>query len=64
MNIFRRLFCKHDFTFMRNLYGDQIIEWNYSRSVWRCSKCGRVEGRAELLSPSPAGAASQDGAPS
>lgn len=37
-----RLRCQHDLVFVRNLYGDQIIEWGYKRSVWRCSKCSKV----------------------
>lgn len=42
--------CSHagSFVFIRNLYGDQIIEWGMKRSVWRCAKCGRLQGRDEL----------------
>lgn len=45
------LFCAHDFVFLRNLYGDQINDWSTTvlvRSVWRCSKCGKLQGRGEL----------------
>jgi hypothetical protein len=48
VNWIKRLFCTHAFEFVRNLYGDQIIEWNWKRSVWRCSKCGKLEGRDTL----------------
>ena len=44
----KRLFCTHNFEFVRNLYGDQIIEWGYKRSVWKCSKCGKLTGRDAL----------------
>lgn len=32
--------CKHDPVFIRNLYGDEIIEHDYKRSLWGCRKCG------------------------
>lgn len=40
--------CQHDLVFVRNLYGDQIIEWGYKRSVWRCSKCSKVVAQDRL----------------
>lgn len=43
-----RLFCAHNFAFSHNLYGDQIIEWGYKRSVWKCSKCEKLAGRDAL----------------
>jgi len=49
MNWLKRLFCKHQFAWVRNLYGDQIIEWGYKRSVWKCDHCGKLEGRDELV---------------
>lgn len=48
MNFFKRLFCRHHFAHVRNLYGDQIVAWGYKRSVWRCDKCGKSEGRDAL----------------
>lgn len=48
MNFLRRLFCRHNFEFVRNLYGDQIIGWGYKRSVWKCSHCGKLQGRDDL----------------
>lgn len=39
----KRLFCAHDFIFVRNIYGDEILEHGYKRSVWKCKHCGRVK---------------------
>ena len=40
---FKRLFCKHyEVTFVRNIYGDEIIEWGYKRSLRKCNKCGAI----------------------
>ena len=37
----KSLFCKHErTTFVRNIYGDEIIHRGWKRSEWRCSKCG------------------------
>lgn len=49
MSLLKRLFCKHSFEFLRNLYGDQIIEWGYQRSVWKCTRCGKLQGRPPLV---------------
>lgn len=51
MNFLQRLFCRHNFEFVRNLYGDQIIGWGYKRSVWKCSHCGKQQGRDKLHEP-------------
>lgn len=40
---FRPLFCKHDYKFVRSLHGDEVILHGWRRSVWRCSKCGKVK---------------------
>ena len=48
MILLKRLFCRHDWRHHSNLYGDQIIEWGYKRSVWRCAKCGLLQGRDQL----------------
>ena len=40
MNILKRLFCRHDYKFVRN------IEWK--RSLWMCPKCGRFQYRNEI----------------
>lgn len=44
----KRLFCRHQFKFIRNLYGDEIVDWDYKRSTWHCVKCGKVEARDSL----------------
>lgn len=44
----KRLFCRHTIVFIRNLYGDEIIEYGYKRSLWRCTKCGHVVAKDEL----------------
>ena len=45
----KRLFCKHDkLFFIRNVYGDEIIDLGYSRSVWKCEKCGKIIYKGEL----------------
>ena len=37
----KRLFCKHyKVVFVRDIWGDEIIEWGYKRSLWKCVKCG------------------------
>lgn len=38
-----RLFCSHEMAFVRNIYGDEIMEWAWNRSIWRCVKCGKVK---------------------
>lgn len=48
MSFIKRLFCKHELEFARNVYGDEIIEWGYKRSIWVCRKCGRVTAKSEL----------------
>lgn len=40
IHIIKRIFCKHDLTFVRNIYGDEIIACGYKRSLWQCKKCG------------------------
>jgi hypothetical protein len=41
MNLLKRLLCKHDFEFVRNIYGDEINHVGGRRSWWRCRKCGK-----------------------
>jgi hypothetical protein len=41
-------FCKHSFEFMFNLFGDQINEWGGKRSVWKCTRCGKLRARDGL----------------
>lgn len=33
--------CQHkELDFVRNLYGDEIVEYGWKRSIWQCKKCG------------------------
>lgn len=41
--MFKRLFCKHDFTLIRTIHGDEIIRSGWKRSIWKCSKCGKTK---------------------
>lgn len=47
MNFFKRLFCKHDFIFIRKTSGD---ENNYAldrggRNIYKCIHCGKLDYR-------------------
>lgn len=44
----RSLLCKHNYIFMRNIYGDEIIHSGYKRSIWTCSACGKLKFRDAL----------------
>ena len=46
--MFKKLFCKHEYEFVRNIYGDEINECSGYRSVWKCSKCGKYQYRYDL----------------
>lgn len=48
MGFLKRLFCRHELEFVRNIYGDEIIERGWKRSLWRCQKCGAVVEKDEL----------------
>ena len=52
MNLFKRLFCKHKYEFVRNIHGDEINWRGGKRSIWKCKKCGRTQYRNELY-PKP-----------
>lgn len=51
MSWFKRFFHTHRFEFVRNIYGDEIIERGWMRSIWRCSVCGKTKDRDELHKP-------------
>jgi len=52
MNWLKRLFCKHyKVIFVRNIYGDEIIEYGYKRSIWKCDKCGAIVPSDHLAHP-------------
>lgn len=42
MSIVKRLFCRHEWEFVRNIYGDEINAAGGNRSWWRCRKCGKL----------------------
>ena len=42
MDNIKRLFCKHEYEFERNIYGDEINHVGGCRSWWRCKKCGKL----------------------
>ena len=48
MKLFKSLFCKHDYKFVRNIYGDEINHRGGKRSLWQCKKCGNLEYRDYL----------------
>ena len=48
MSDLKRLFCKHDWQWCRNIYGDEINHAGGRRSVWRCPKCGARQLRDQL----------------
>lgn len=52
MKFIKRLFCKHEYEFVRNIYGDEINMVNGRRSWWRCKKCGKWTP-FEHLQPEP-----------
>jgi hypothetical protein len=39
----KSLFCNHTYSFVRNIYGDEIIHRNFKRSEWKCDKCGKIK---------------------
>lgn len=47
--ILKMIFCKHNFVFDHNVYGDQIMFPSFHRSEWRCTKCGLWQLREELV---------------
>lgn len=52
MNIIKRLFCNHEWQFVRNIYGDEINHVGGYRSWWSCTKCGaRALGQHLYLEP-------------
>lgn len=55
MKFIKRLFCKHKgkLTFIRNIYGDEIMHSNYNRSVWSCDECYWIVLKPELNDPEP-----------
>lgn len=48
MKFLKRLLCRHRLEFVRNIYGDEIIDRGGKRSLWRCARCGKTSVRDEL----------------
>lgn len=39
----KMLLCNHSsYSFIRNIYGDEIREKGYMRSMWRCNHCNMI----------------------
>ncbi len=49
MGFIKRMFCKHEYEFIRNIYGDEINHLDGKRSWWRCRKCGKWVARRALM---------------
>lgn len=47
--LLKMLFCKHEFEFDSNEYGDPIMYGGFHRSNWYCTKCGMWQGREYLV---------------
>jgi hypothetical protein len=44
-----RVFCNHDYLWVRNVYGDEIyMTGKFKRSWWKCNKCGKWQLREQL----------------
>ena len=41
--VLKSLFCKHEYIFVRNIYGDEIIHRGFKRSEWKCDECGKIK---------------------
>jgi len=37
----KRLMCHHDYSRIKTIHGDRIIHMGYTRSIWKCGKCGK-----------------------
>lgn len=48
MKWIKRLFCKHTYLWVRNIYGDEINAMNGKRSWWRCTRCGKWKAKNKL----------------
>jgi hypothetical protein len=49
MGFVRQLFCRHRWTWVRNIHGDEINLRGGKRSVWWCHKCHKEEFREQLV---------------
>lgn len=47
--LIKRLFCIHNWNWIRNVYGDETyMTGEFKRSWWRCNKCNKTESRTNL----------------
>ena len=47
--VISRFLCKHDYLWVRNVYGDEIyMTGKFKRSWWKCNKCGKWQSREQL----------------
>ena len=47
--VISRFFCKHDYLWVRNVYGDEIyMTGKFKRSWWKCNKCWKWQSREQL----------------
>lgn len=44
----KRLFCNHFYQHIRNIYGDEIIEYGWKRSIWECYHCNKIQYRDSI----------------
>ena len=50
--IIQRFWCYHNYEFVRNIYGDEISQCGGYRSLWECTKCGKIKYCKRLYRPS------------
>lgn len=43
MKILKMLFCRHQYVFVKKLYGDEINAHNGKRNEFCCQKCGKLK---------------------
>ncbi len=41
----------HQYQHVRNIYGDEILEYGWMRSVWRCTRCGHLNYKHNTHDP-------------
>lgn len=47
--VISRFFCKHNYMWVRNVYGDEIyMTGKFKRSWWKCNKYGKWQSREQL----------------
>src|SRR4051812_14254703 len=54
LKFIRSLFCGHDYSFVRNIYGDEIHHAG-GRSLYKCSKCDKFKVEQALMQESGSG---------